>query len=265
MDALRGQTLAPDGFEWIVVANGDPEAAEVVRKAALPFSTSVVETAENGAIAAARNLGARRARAPLLLMSDDDCLPNPEAVAGHVRAHRDARYGVAVIGPLRLPSSLRVGRRREPFEGAMRFGRRAAWINATGANTSFPRPAFEAVGGYDETFVDYGGEDPDLALRLRRHGLRFRYEPSAWAYHAGTILDRDPRRAYLAGRAHRRIFERERSVEVGLLLGVHPGMLGAKRWLLTGPLRWFLSDARRSYELAYLDGAASAPGAPTHP
>ena len=255
-EALRRQTLEPASFEWIVVANGDPAGAAALRSAELPFPTDIVESDTNLPIGAARNLAAARASAPVLLMSDDDCLPNPEALAGHLRAHRETGGEAVVVAPLRLPDALRVGAQREPFERSFHLGRRALWINATGANTSLPRPAFEAVGGYDESFVDYGGEDPDLALRLRRRGARFRYEPTAWAYHVGRVLGQDPERAYLAGRAHRRIFDRDPSLEVGVLLGVHPWLLAAKRWLLSGPARRLLPDEVRVYERAYLEGAS---------
>ncbi|MEJ2666346.1 MAG: glycosyltransferase, partial [Deinococcales bacterium] len=221
---LRAQSLPADRFEWRVLANGDPDAADALRGESTPFETTVLATRENLPIAAARNRAASGARGRVLLMSDDDCLPGPECLVAHLAAHAAHRASV-VVGPLRLPDELRVGRRREPFERAARLGKHALWINATGANTSLPREAFEAVGGYDESFVAYGGEDPELALRLRGAGLRFRFEAAAWAYHAGRILGADPERAYLAGRAHRIVFERSRSLEVGLLLGVHPWLV----------------------------------------
>lgn len=255
-DHLEAQSLPPERFEWRVLANGDPDAAEALRSESTSFETTVLESRENLPIAAARNRAAQRARGRLLLMSDDDCLPGPECLRAHVSAH-DAHRASVVVGPLRLPDELRAGRRREPFERAARLGNRALWINATGANTSLPREAFDAVGGYDESFVAYGGEDPELALRLRRAGLRFRFEPAAWAYHVGRILGGDVERAYLAGRAHRIVFERSRSLEVGLLLGVHPWLVPFKRALLRGPLRWVLDEDALSYEVAYLEGATS--------
>lgn len=256
LEHLLKQSLPADRFEWRVLANGDPAAATALRDLDTPFATTVVDSSENLPIAVARNRAAAGARGRVLLMSDDDCLPGPACLRAHAAAHA-AQPGSVVVGPLRLPEELRVGRRREPFERAARIGRRALWINATGANTSLPRDAFVAVGGYDERFVDYGGEDPDLALRLKRRGLRFRYAGAAWALHAGRVLGGDPRRAYLAGRAHRAIYDRDRSLEVGLLLGVHPWLLGAKRALLSGPLSRWLDPEVVAYERAYLEGAAA--------
>jgi GT2 family glycosyltransferase len=178
-------------------------------------------------------------------------------LAARLAAH--ARVpNAAVIGPLRLPEELRVGRRREPFELARGVLGRALWINATGANTSFPTEAFRRVGGYDASFRQYGGEDPDLALRLRERGVRFRFEPGAACLHHGRMLGAGDAKPELAGRAHWRVYERHRRLDVGLLLGVHPALLRLKRGWYAGPLAGLVPAETRSYELAYLRGAEGA-------
>lgn len=263
-EALARQTLAPERFEWRVLANGDAAAGAALQALRTPFATVVLESAENLPIAAARNRAAAGAGAPLLLMSDDDCLPGPSCLEAHLAAHR-AAPGSVVVGALRLPEELRQGARKEPFERPAAVAGRALWINATGANTSLPRAVFEGLGGYDETLVEYGGEDPELAWRLRGEGLRFRHLPGAWAYHVGRVLD-DDHKAFLAGRAHYRIYRRYRSAEMGWLLGVHPLMLALKRVWWGGPWRRWLPSALRAYETSYLEGAlaerraASTPG-----
>lgn len=264
-ETLARQTLPADRFEWRVLANGDPGAADALRALELPFSTVVLESDANLPIAAARNRAAADARTPLLLMSDDDVLPGPDCLAVHLRAHRDHPDSV-MVGALRLPESLRAGRRREPFERAASVAGRALWINATGANTSLPRELFARVGGYDERYVLYGGEDPDLAWRLRAQGVRFRHLPGAWAHHVGRILGGDDRKAALAGHAHYLLYRRTGAAEVGWLLGVHPWMLAVKRLWWGGPWRRWLPRDVVTYETAYLEGALRARrGAPATP
>lgn len=264
-EALARQSLPAERFEWRVLANGDPEAADALRALELPFRTVVLESDANLPIAAARNRAAADARSPLLLMSDDDVLPGPSCLSVHLEAQR-AHPGSVMVGALRLPESLRAGRRREPFERAAAVAGRALWINATGANTSLPRALFERVGGYDERYVLYGGEDPDLAWRLRAEGVRFRYLPGAWAHHVGRILGADDRKAALAGHAHYLLYRRTGAAEVGWLLGVHPWMLAAKRLWWRGPWRRMLPRDLVTYETAYLEGALRARrGAPATP
>ena len=58
----------------------------------------------------------------------------------------------------------------------------ADWLS--GAALCVRRSAFESIGGFDERFFLYS-EDADLCMRLREHGFRVRYVPSATAIHEG--------------------------------------------------------------------------------
>jgi GT2 family glycosyltransferase len=216
---------------------------------------------EDQPVGRARNLAAAMARAPVLLLSDDDVTHPPGALAAHVAFH-DRRHAAVGIGPLRLPDALRRGRRREPFErtagvGTARAHGWAHWSNATGANTSLPTAAFEAVGGYDEAWHGYGGEDPELAIRLRKAGLTFHHVPGGFGEHHGRIWD-DADKAYRAGRAHVRVTRRYPGAASAWWLGVHPLMLGAKRIALYGPWSRLIDADVRRYERAYARGARDA-------
>ncbi len=257
LDSLEAQADAPP-FEWRVGINGrDPASREALEGRAPAFELALSSWPERLPAGQARNRLAAGARAPVLLMSDDDCLLAPGALAARMRAH-ERHPDAVVVGPLRLPDEMRRGGRREPFERSWAPFGRASWINATGANTSVPTAAFRDVGGYDASFRDYGGEDPDLALRLRERGLRFVFERGALAWHVGRTLGGPDAKPEAAGRAHWRVYRRHRSIEVGLLLGVHPAVLPLKWLLFAGPIARWLDRDTRTYELAYLRGAAAA-------
>jgi hypothetical protein len=263
--SLTAQTLAPAAFEWCIWLNEAPDDVRRTRARlqglALPFALRVDGGADHP-VGRARNLAAAMARAPVLLLSDDDVTHAPGALAAHTgfHEHRPATVG---IGPLRLPNALRSGRRREPFErpvgalGSTRSFRWAHWSNATGANTSVPRAAFEAVGGYDDGWRGYGGEDPELALRLRAAGLTFRRVAGADAEHHGRTWD-DADKGYRAGRAHVRVARRHPGAGSAWWLGVHPLVLAAKRIALDGPWGRLIDPEVLAYERAYARGARAA-------
>ena len=68
---------------------------------------------------------------------------------------------------------------------------------ATGAALVVRRAAFEAAGGFDESFGMHM-EEIDLCWRLRRAGWRVRVEPASEVYHLGgaSLPAGDPRKAY---------------------------------------------------------------------
>jgi GT2 family glycosyltransferase len=50
------------------------------------------------------------------------------------------------------------------------------------------------LGGFDETYVGYGGEDTDFAMRLGRNGGRLYWLGGATAYHQYHDVEDPPRR-----------------------------------------------------------------------
>ncbi|ROQ38785.1 GT2 family glycosyltransferase [Frondihabitans sp. PhB188] len=198
--ALARQTYPAELLDVVVVDDGSPEAPVVAD------GVRVVRQEDDGfRLAAARNLGVRSSRGDILCFLDADTSPEPEYVARLTRL-------VALA-----PETVAVGRRRhadfsstpvgEPIEAA---GPAAAlpepeWLRAAyvgcrdlldsdsrsyrfviGAVTACSRWFFEQVGGYDESFTEYGGEDWEWAHRAWIAGALFAHEPDAVAWHDGA-------------------------------------------------------------------------------
>jgi glycosyltransferase involved in cell wall biosynthesis len=127
--------------------------------------------------------------APLVLVSDGDCLPPARFVERHVAAHRPRSFAVGgavwlddVTSASLRPEDVDAGK----FEACVtpadrRDLRRRAWKSRIGVwlrrrrrpkvlglNIGFDRALFEEVNGFDEAFVGYGLEDTDLRDRMMR-------------------------------------------------------------------------------------------------
>lgn len=170
--ALARQTYPSGRMEVIVVDNSSTDDTEdVIRRwqAVVPFALSF-HRKENRGPAASRNYGAARATGDFIAFTDSDCLPASNWLA---RAADALSRGAGIVcGPI-------VPRRRDGAPGLM-----AAQLEGIGADRgTYPtanlfvrRAAFQAVGGFDESFGLYpwgelmAGEDADLAWRLKRKG-----------------------------------------------------------------------------------------------
>lgn len=153
--ALAAQRAAPP-FEVIVVdAAADPEVKRVVESRP---DVTLVRSAAGLLPGAARNLGARRARAERLAFTDADCVPEPDWVAAAAGA---LAPGVRIAGGPVLDA-----RPRHPIAAADHllefadFGPRRPEGSAPhlpGCNLVVARGSFEALGGFPSDV--YPGED----------------------------------------------------------------------------------------------------------
>jgi glycosyltransferase involved in cell wall biosynthesis len=215
---LRGFAEQSDsGFEVVVADDGSGhETAAVVDRWRDAFADRLVhvwQPDEGFRLARARNLGAAAARGGHLVFVDGDCIPRREFVGAIRRAalpgwflagkrvQLSAELSRAVVQK-RLPISrwyaatlfLRARGEIAPWQNLTPRDRRRPWRsslpdfephgNEYGFLTAVARSDFERVNGFDLRFVGWGDQDVDLAVRLRRLGLRCGYAgPSATLLH----------------------------------------------------------------------------------
>lgn len=131
------------------------------------------------------NVGAAQARAPLLVFHDNDMLV-PERYAAAllerfrcgwevIQLKRFVFYLAESSGPVEAlrdrPEAVRVASVVQNLEG--------------GGSVAVGREAFEAIGGFDEEFVGWGGEDNEFWDRcLTRRAWRFGEMPLVHLWHA---------------------------------------------------------------------------------
>jgi GT2 family glycosyltransferase len=197
LDALARQEAAPT-FEVIVVDDGSADrTSESATEAAasLPFPMRVLRQDESTGPAGARNRGWRATTAPLIVFTDDDCVPETAWLAA-LTASLDGGAGLAA------------GVTTYPEDQADRRGTWSYWMEDDGhsghfstCNVAYRREVLEAVHGFDEDGFRHrrqsggaarcvNGEDTDLAWRAIEAGFRpevaagavVRHEvfPSSW-------------------------------------------------------------------------------------
>ena len=202
---LAAQAYPANRIEIIVVDDGSAAAPTV------PAGVTLVLQDDLGfRAAAARNAGVAVSTGTVLCFLDADTTPEPGYISAMVRL------------PAVAPEAVTVGHRKHaeltgseaPVEiaGPAAELPEPAWLSEAyaasrdlldsdersyryviGAVLACSRWFFDEVGGFDETFTTYGGEDWDWASRAWLAGAILAHVPDAIAWHNGTdAAGRDP-------------------------------------------------------------------------
>ncbi len=219
---LERQTYPKDLFEVVVVDDGsDPplDVADLELAAPTAMNLRVIRQPDRGfGLARARNNGARAAQGDVLVFLDCDMVPEADWLASHARWHHAAsdvltlgfRCHVEVDGVEAADVFERPGTLAELFSG--RPVQRPEWIErrmeqtddlasdaddvfrvVTGGNFALSRAFFGTVGGFDETFTQWGAEDIEFGWRAYALGAVLVPERSALCWHQGegAVLSED--------------------------------------------------------------------------
>ncbi|MFZ0042352.1 MAG: glycosyltransferase family 2 protein [Solirubrobacteraceae bacterium] len=191
LDRLDGQTEPPESFTVIVVADAaEPDTAALDRAVGgRRFRAQRLQSSKPGA-SAARNLGWRTARSPIVLFLDDDILPERDLVREHLAWHRlHPAPETGVLGHVRWADELRVTPFMQWLEDGIQFnypgieGTEADWGWFYTANVSVKTEILGRARGFEEDRLPFGYEDLDLALRMREFGFSLLYNRAAVAEH----------------------------------------------------------------------------------
>jgi glycosyltransferase involved in cell wall biosynthesis len=154
------------GADVLVVHDGDAGVQELLTDRGVPG----LQVAERG-VSAKRNAGWRAATAELVAFTDDDCEPAPGWLDALVAGAADL-----VAGPVQP----------HPADAAEGLWARTVTSDRPGlypgCNLLVTRSALERVGGFDESLS--GGEDTDLAWRVRESGATHAWAADALVWHA---------------------------------------------------------------------------------
>jgi len=239
--SLEHQSVPPERYEVIVAVDGSTDGTDAALAGMQPAYKLRWLYQQNGGAVVAANAAGRRARYDVLIVLGDDQLASPHLVAAHLEAH--ARLGPVLVqgdyplapGHGRCGASLVYERSRRASMSALVANGAASW-HLWGGNFSIRRETWLAVGGWDETFRAYGGEDTDLGVRVAALGIPFVFEPRALAYHMHAVSpSRYGQHAFSEGRAVVRVARKH-----GLALEAFSGgtLRGPFDWCVARGWRW---------------------------
>ncbi len=178
LDACFEQTLPDDAYEVVLVNDGstDDTSAVVERARARAGCAFTAIEQKNAGLARGRNVGIARATGERIIFIDDDVLPLPNFVEEHLRSHDRRPEAIVRGGAINVESFDDLP---PPVWSWKDYSGNFFWTT----NVSVPLATIRAIGGFNESFAEYGWEDIDVGLRLRFAGVRAVFNPRALAYH----------------------------------------------------------------------------------
>lgn len=188
-----------DDFEVLVCDDGtDDRTGEVAGKWSHILDVHCFRVNAGRGAGYARNRGIEVSVHDRILFLDDDCVPDPDVVGFHVASDID---NVGLVGMRRMirPEDhedlehnitlevMELGvwdeDKARPVAHVTKLTDDALVPYAFTCHVSYPAAALKAVGGFWEKFRGAGFEDLELALRLRRLGVRLVAFPAPVVYH----------------------------------------------------------------------------------
>ena len=190
LTSLEQQTYPRTLFDVIVVDDG---SAIPLEQPAAALDVRVIHQENRGfGLARARNNGAKAAAGSILLFLDGDVVPHPDLLTAHARWHHAVTDALTLGFRACTGEGLgndATGQRHEALaqrDGGVELDlwrqslldrsddltTRHDWLFCAmvGANFSMHKRFYDRIGGCDESFTRYGGEDTELAYRAHNCG-----------------------------------------------------------------------------------------------
>jgi N-acetylglucosaminyl-diphospho-decaprenol L-rhamnosyltransferase len=212
LGSLRRQSVEPS---VCVIDNGSEDGSREML-AVDHAAVRVVELEANRGFGAAVNAGARTSEAGTVCLLNNDAEAD-ERFVEELLAVAERTGAEAVAGLLRLAdgtidtAGVEVDQSLVPYdhlhgESYPQPSDVAAPLGPSGGAAAYDRESFLRLGGFDEEFFAYL-EDVDLAIRMRRAGMRCAIAPGAFAWHrhAGTLGPGSGGKNRLLGRGRGRL------------------------------------------------------------
>lgn len=168
----RRQLDVSESYEVIVTDDGSESTAEEMIAENYPWVRWVAGPRRGPA--ANRNAGAKHSVGTWLVFTDDDCLPDSHWLSALLTEARSGTY--EVLEGKTIPG--------EPGDAPLKYYvENIGGGNYWSCNLAVRRETFFRIGGFDEDFLEAGGEDMEFAYRIKRENLPAKFVSSALITH----------------------------------------------------------------------------------
>jgi hypothetical protein len=181
LQALAHQNLgAEHSYEVVVVDDGSTDGTMLWISQEMP-AVQLYEQAHQGP-AAARNLGVQKAKGDIIVFIDSDLVVTEMFLSAHALALKTAQERLGDGRVFTYGRVINTCNFERPTSEPYTLTDFSAAYFATG-NVAIARHWLETAGLFDEQFQQYGWEDLELGVRLKKLGLKLIKAPSAVGYH----------------------------------------------------------------------------------
>jgi glycosyltransferase involved in cell wall biosynthesis len=243
VESLCRQDYPADRFEIIVVDNSSTDGTEEMVRSLQAKASAVLRyyRKENEGPGASRNLGISRARGDIVAFTDSDCTAHPRWLKNGVAKMGD---GIGVVQGKTVPN---------PGQTLRALSKTQSITKENGmyqtCNIFYRKDALDRAGGFSPDFCGlncfgkprWGGEDTDLAWRVKERGWKSVFADDAIVYH--HIFPLRPWQAITGMRAYQfqGLF-----YAIPYLVKRHPGL---RRHFY---FRYFLSKEKALFDISLL-------------
>ena len=138
----------------------------------------------------ARNRGLQHARGEVVIFLDDDVVPSPSLLKGHLAGYADPEVGgVAgrILNEAKVTAEHIDARALDSLEGwwytHFNHAESVYLMHAQGCNMSFLKSLLIEIGGFDTHYRFAFRDDSDISFRVRELGYKIRFAPEAELIH----------------------------------------------------------------------------------
>ena len=176
LQALNKQTYPANKFEIIIINDNSTDNTETMIKDIKIKPDLIYRKQEHSGPAGTRNTGIKLAKGEFIVFIDDDIIVNPAFLDAHLQEQKH-KQKVIVHGPVIYTNNL-----DNPTKEEMKITDFSRSYFATG-NVSIRKNHLMKSGLFNETFTEYGWEDLELGIRLKKMGLKATRAAEAKGFH----------------------------------------------------------------------------------